>query len=365
MENVNSFDEATKKKKVDSSNAKCKNCGSNINYDPRSGKLKCDKCGSLFDFEKRHGQIKHYIGTTNEKYKEHVEWAKQLRMVKCQTCGAEIMLSNLDVTSSCPYCGSDYVVEKETLAGIKPDVVLPFSFDEEQANDIFIRTVKKKFFVPNALKKKLPIEKIRGLYIPAFTFDNNTVTPYSGTLEKIHHHTDSNGRSYTTTETFYIKGTYKMQFEDYVIESSSKMNDRELRALLPFNMDNSYEYSEDFIRGYSVEHYEDALNSCYSLAKKNMENIIRSRILSQYDYDNIITYHQEVNYFEELYSYRLMPIYVFEFFFNKKKYLVQMNGQSGKVGKGLPISPIKVGITVAISVILIGLIVLLILMSNN
>jgi DNA-directed RNA polymerase subunit RPC12/RpoP len=363
-EELNDF-EKKDKAKVASSNAKCANCGSNIVFDPKSGKLKCPQCSSEFDFPKKQGQIKHYIKNTVENVAEHEKWAEGMRLVKCQTCGAEIMLDGLATTSVCPYCGSDYVVEKSSLGGLKPDVILPFAFDEDEAGERFVNGVKKKFFVPRQLKKKLPIDKIRGIYVPTFTFDNDTFTRYEGVLSKTETHTDSKGRSYTTTKRFSIKGTKTLNFRDYVIESSSQMNTKQMNALLPFNMQQSYEYTDDFIRGYSVEHYEDALNVCYTQARRGMEEQIKASILSQYDYSSVDSFNMHVTYSNELYSYRLMPIYCFEFQYKKKKYIAQMNGQTGKIGKGLPISPLKVGILVSIGVIAIVLIIILIMYMSN
>ena len=37
-------------KTLSTSTAKCKNCGSELMFDPESKSLKCDSCGSLFPF---------------------------------------------------------------------------------------------------------------------------------------------------------------------------------------------------------------------------------------------------------------------------------------------------------------------------
>ena len=131
------------------------------------------------------------------------------------------------------------------------------------------------------------------------------------------------------------------------------MTGKEINALLPYDMNNSYEYTDDFIRGYSVEHYDDALNHCYSLAKTSMEAKIKNGILSQYDYSSVDSFYMKVTYNEELYSYRLMPIYLLEFNFKNKKYIAQMNGQTGRIGKGLPISAVKVTLLVLFIILIV------------
>jgi len=349
---------------VESSNAKCKNCGSNVTFNPNSQNLKCPSCDSEFDFEKRQGQRKHDITKTKEDKKAHDQWAKEMRVVKCDTCGAKITVSGLDITTVCPYCGSDYVQEEQTLAGLKPDVVIPFAFDEGGAAELFQKNIKKKFFAPSKLKKKLPKNKIHGLYVPAFTFDADTSSKYDGVLEKVTTHTDSKGHTHRDVKRFKISGIKDMAHRDYVIESSSKMNSKQMNSLLPYNMDGSYIFTNDFVRGYSLEHYEDDMNVCYADAKSGMERNIKASILSKYDYTNVVSLNISTAWSNQLYSYRIVPIYIFEFDFNKKKYMTYMNGQTGKLGVGYPKSALKIGLTVALAVIVVALIIILIALGG-
>jgi len=49
-----------------------------------------------------------------------------------------------------------------------------------------------------------------------------------------------------------------------------------------------------------------------------------------------------------------LPIYNFEYKYNKKTYITQMNGQTGKVGHGLPISGWKVGILIGLGLLAVA-----------
>lgn len=324
-----------------STNAKCETCGSNIVFDPKSQNLKCPQCSNEYQFEKSREQVKHLINEVNEDKNSHDSWAAEMKVVKCQTCGAKITISGLSMTSCCPYCGSDYVVEEKQLVGLKPDVVLPFAFDEEDASIRFAKGIKKKFFAPRALKKRLPKNKIHGIYVPAFTFDADTSSSYKGVLKKVTSRTDSKGRTHTDVKYINISGTQDMVHRDYVVETSSKITEKEINSLLPFNLNESYKYTNNFIRGYAVEHYEDSLEKCYKDAQKGMEARIKKTILSKYDYTSVESFNCYTTYFNALFSYRLMPIYCFEFLWKDKKYITYMNGQSGKIGIGYPKSKLK------------------------
>ena len=349
-------------------NAKCKNCGGNLVFDPKTQALVCPNCDSHFDFDKNQEEIKHAIeeGKLNDNTNKHDSWANEMKIVKCETCGAEIMLSGLEMSKSCPYCGSDYVTEEAVLPGLKPDVVVPFAFNESDAGDYFVKGIKKKFFAPSALKKKLPANKIHGIYVPTFTFDSDSSTRYDGVLLKNETHRDSKGRSYTTTKRIPISGVQDCVHRDYVVETSTKINNKQMNGILPYDFKQSYVYDSNFIRGYSVEHYEDRLSDCYDNAKEDMKKAIREIILSKYDYSTVDYLNMNVKFSNELYSYRMLPIYSFEFEWKKKKYMVLMNGQTGKVGGGYPKSPLKITLTVlGIVLIVAAIITLLIVMGSK
>ena len=360
-------EELESKLSIISSNAKCKNCGSNVKFDPKTQALVCPNCESQFAFNKKQEEVKHPVeeGKQNDNNKSHDSWANGMKVVKCETCGAEIMLTGLEISKCCPYCGSDYVAEKSFLPGLKPDCVIPFMFDENGAGDNFVKGIRKKFFAPRALKKKLPANKIRGIYVPTFTFDAESETKYEGLLIKRETYTDANGRSATRTKMIPISGVQSCSHINYVEETSTKINAKQMQGILPFNFEESYVYDTNFVRGYSIEHYEDKFVDCYERAKNGMKEGIRNAILSRYDYTSVDYLDMDVKFSNELYSYRMLPIYSFEFDWKKKKYMVLMNGQTGKVGGGYPKSGLKIFLTIfGIIAIVTALIVLFILLGQ-
>ena len=301
------------KEEIDITNAQCANCGSGLYYYPEKLCLKCKSCSSVFNFPKSKTDIKKDFINSSVR---NEEWSHESRVFHCDTCGAKIIITGYNLTTVCPYCGSTYVSKTEELPGLKPNRVIPFDFDEAMAAKIFQRGVRKKFFVPRVFKKCLPENKVRGIYIPTFTFDSNTSSSYSGVLEKVTTTRDSKGNVHRNVKRFNISGTKGVNFRDLVIESSNRLDQRQLNSLLPFNMDNSFDFDYNFLRGYSVEHYIDSLDTCFSLAKGMMDNEIKGQILSGYNYTSVVSLYINTNYNDKKYSYLLLPIYTFEYTYN-------------------------------------------------
>ena len=90
-----------------------------------------------------------------------------------------------------------------------------------------------------------------------------------------------------------------------------------------------------------------------------MEDIIKSRILSRYNYDTVASYEQKTVFKDEKYSYYILPTYQVSYDYKGKKYTTFMNGETGKVGSGLPKSPVKITFFVLMIIaIIVALVVL-------
>lgn len=344
----------TSRKKVLS---KCKGCGGNLLFSPSSQDLVCEKCLGHVSLEKSRKFCTHDY-EKGKNCDDNQKWLQEEHMFHCKSCGGQVSLCGAEISQICPYCGSAYVCEIESLLGLKPDCVIPFSFDKTSALQIFKQKVAKMKFLPNQFKKSLPESKIYGLYIPCFSFDADVLASYKGVLEEDYHVSDREGGVERKTRSFPIFGTIELQMRDVLVEASQKMTPYELQAISPYRREQSVKFDEGFLRGFYVEHYTDSLDVSREKALDMMENNVKKNILSQYNYDRVRYLDIDSKYSNEKYIYTLVPVYKFEYTYKKKRYLTCMNGQTGKVQGNLPKSGWKIfglvgGIIAVIALIII------------
>lgn len=347
------------KKVLEATYTKCDGCGSGLIFEPDSQELICEHCKTKKNFEKNTIYEKHNLKEKPTSFEGYSKWKTENKVLRCETCGAEVILNNLEYSGNCSYCGSSYVSEVDKLPGLVPDAIIPFKFDEEGALQRFYAGVRKKFFVPRAFKKKINTDKIRGIYIPTFSFDANTVTSYSGRLSRTRN-TSNGSENYN----FNIAGKKNLTINDEMVETSSQITQQELRKILPYNMQGAFKFDENFIRGYVVEHFESAFDECYKQAKEAMLRRIKQEILSGYNYDTVIYLNIDPMFSDEKYAYRLVPIYQFEYKYKNKPYKSQMNGQTGKIGGKLPTSGWKVFLVVLMVLAFLAGVTLLTLLTG-
>lgn len=349
-------DENVGRTEVDTECVKCKNCGSNMVFNPDTQMLRCDRCGYEEDFGKSDELEEISIDSA---LGENAVWRDEALTFRCENCGANIVAAAAETASVCPFCGASHVVAEDDLQGIKPNGVLPFRFGKDEAVAYFKKWAKKHVFAPDVFRKKVSPEKMRGVYMPCFTFDSNTDSVYRGRVGYTHTrtvHTSKGTRTETYTVWRNISGSFSHFFNDVMVNAGKRMEEKKAAKLAPFDFTGARVYESEYLVGFVAHRYEKDIRTCWDEAKRTMDARLRSMIISRYscdkvDYLNVSTHHSGVTY-----KYLLLPVYVINYKYKKSNYVIYQNGSTGKTVGKAPVSVWKVLAAVAAGVAaLVGL----------
>ena len=342
----------TKEVRMSAKGDKCKTCGGELKYNPYDKNIRCVRCENVYPFDKSKEVLQHGISGANDD-RDYRAWLKQNKFLKCDSCGAQIMLDKYGVADVCPYCGNHYIATTESLPGLKPDAIIPFEFSEAEAVGRFKSAVRKKFFVPNDFKKNIPANKVYGVYVPAFSFDADSVTNYSGKLvDEGNSVTVVRNSEYGFESWNKVSGSVNCNHKNILVEASTKLTDYDLKNMQPFEFDGAYTYNQKFIVGYSVEYYQETINHCLNIAKNKMNKEIEYAINQKYRPDRVSDLSTDTTYSNQKYSYYLLPIYNLEYVYKGKKWITSMNGQTGKINDKLPLSKLKISFVTIFGIII-------------
>lgn len=358
-EGVFQFDDGVERGKE----VKCPNCGGNMAFDPATQTLKCQHCGTAIDTNKDTAVLENDI---EKAFNNAKKWDEAI-VVRCENCGAKVVIEGDEVAKTCPYCGTSQIKKTDEMVGLLPNAVFPFLKTTDEAELFAKKWAKSKFFAPKSFKKSIEAKNLRGVFEPGFTFDSQTVSVYEGRIGKIKTRTVGSGKNrhvQTYTEWRRIKGTYSMAFDDVTIVASSKIEQSKFDSIAPFDYSSLCTYDKMLLAGYQANHYDKDIKACFGSAKKIMDKSIRSGILNQYIYDvvdylNVSTVHNNVTY-----KYVLYPIYRLNYKFKGKQYPISVNGSTGKVIGKTPVSFWRVLGVIGAVVAVIGLLALLISGGN-
>lgn len=341
-------------------NYKCKSCGGTLRFDPISQNLKCDKCQNTQLLPHNKTFARHPVDKQPVQDQQYNAWVNDNKVFKCANCGANVIINKYEISNTCPYCANNLAIQTDILPGLKPDGIIPFAFDKHQANEKFVKNVKRKFYVSGAFKRQLPESKICGTYIPSFVYDMQTSSKYDGVLYDTTQYEGKKTYSYKT-----INGTLNKKYCDVMIESSSKITQTQLKEILPYDSAKAIDFNNGFIVGYTVEHYADTLATCERVARETIDRLIRKDILSKYTYDGVDKLEIKTAYLSKDFNYLLVPIYKFEYQYRNKPYTTYMNGQNGKIDDNLPKSIPKIILTFLLILLIIMIPIILALTNPN
>ena len=343
-------------KKLKSNIEKCQACGSNLTFNPDVQGLCCLSCKSQTPVNVEKGLIKHDVDSSNELNKHKNEaMLNQTHTMQCSNCGAQVVLVDYQTSASCPYCNTNMVASKENFEGLKPDSIIPFKFGKDKASHKFKEEIKGKWLAPSKFKKSINADEIKAYYFPAFVFDADCTTKYEGRLYNEDTERNSDGSTETVRSYFRIQGEKQTKHTNIEIEASTKLNQYELNLIRPYNFDEAYSYCNEFVYGYSLEQYNNSVNQTNLQAEDLMKQDIRKVILKSYRHDGVDYLNLFPHFYNEKYSYCVLPVYRINFSYKNKQYSNLMNGQTGKLGGSYPKSGLKITFIVLMVLLFLAL----------
>lgn len=352
-------DEIVIEKTKEETDKKCPQCNGTMDFDPNTGGLKCPYCGYEEKIVKEYEEpeIAEEQDFTKAEATANCNWGVETKTVICKMCGGESVYDALQIAGTCPYCGSNQVLEEKGKNTLAPGGVCVFKIDKKTAAENFSKWLGKRFFCPKIVKETAQADKFQGLYLPYWTFDTDTVTHYTARYGHDKRRRKSDGSYDIVTDWHSTSGIHN-QFVDDELVNASTQHDRSLMAgLEPFNTKDNVAYKPEYIAGFASERYAIGLKEGWEKAKSSiyakLRNNIRNRIRSEKRADRVDNLNTKTVYNNITYKYLLLPIWISSFRYGGKTYQFMVNGQTGKVAGRTPIDKLKVALTIGAGVLLL------------
>jgi len=364
------MEEEVKVSSTNQAEVTCKQCAAKLTFAPGTTSLKCEYCGAENIIETGNDAV---VEIDFEKFlnEELPSVQKQeISTVRCNGCGAQTTFDKNIVSDLCPFCGSVLVVKEPTSNSvIKPSSLLPFKVDTKQAFSKFQSWLKGLWFAPSDLKKfATQQEKLKGMYIPYWTYDSKTFTFYKGERGDDYQATETyttteNGQSVTKTRTVTktrwtpVHGNVDNVFDDVLVLASKSLPKDYTERLEPWDLDQLVNYDEKFLSGFRTETYQVNLKDGFTDAKGKMDVVIKETIRKHIggDHQRISTTNTKYN--DITFKHILLPIWISAYKYNSKIYRFLVNGRTGEVQGERPWSWIKITLTIVVVAAIIGTII--------
>jgi len=344
----------------------CKNCAGKLKFAPGTTNLKCEFCGTENTIEVDMNALRE--ATQEIDYVNFIHTHSQtvpmqeVVTVKCGSCGAETTFTPNVTSSECDFCGSPMVAKQgESHNVIKPKTLIPFKIDSKKSIELFNNWLKNLWWAPNALKSRAKSDKLKGIYIPYWTYDSRTNTSYSGergvNYQEQESYTNSEGKTAQRTVTKVhwtrVNGRVNDVFDDVLVVASRSLPVKYMDRLEPWNFSQLIPYEDKFLTGFKTESYQVDVKEGFEEAKGKMDVIIEKTIKRDIGGDHQRISSKNTQYNNITFKHILLPIWISAYKYNSKTFRFMINGQTGEVQGERPYSWIKITLAILVGIIAI------------
>ncbi len=348
----------------------CKNCGAALEFAPGAMALTCPYCGTVNSIATKAESIDELDFLSHLAMLDSESAATEVMLVHCNACGADTTLGANVTANRCPFCASPIVATAaKSKRLIKPQSLLPFRITRKQAVEAFGRWINSLWFAPSALKSNYQNAAINGVYLPAWTYDSDTETDYTGLRGEDYWDTETytvmvNGRSERRTRQvlktrwYPARGRVWVKFDDLLVVASESLPRQYTDALEPWDLPSLVPYQEEFLAGFVTESYRVDLQSGFALAQEQMKGPIRSAIARDIGGDRQQIHSTDTRYDKITFKHLLLPVWISAYHFQHQVFRFLVNARTGEVQGERPYSWIKIALFVLMWLVIAAIIML-------
>ena len=362
-------------------NYQCPACTGPLHFVGSSGRLECDYCGASFDV----AEIEALYAQKEQKAAEAAQretagqapsagaadgsdwdasglsedWgadAAGMKAYSCPSCGAELLCDVTTAATSCPYCGNPSVIPGQFTGILKPDFVLPFKLNKEDAIKALKRHYRKKPLLPSTFSKANHLEEIKGVYVPFWMYDGEASGSARFHATQVHTYT-SGDYEITETSHYDVSRAGSIGFEKIPVDASSKMPDDYMDSIEPYDYAELKPFSTAYLPGFLADKYDVSIEDSRERADKRCAGSLLSALERTVSgYTTCIETSRDIRLKRGKVHYALLPVWILNTRWEGKDFLFAMNGQTGKLVGSLPVSTKRViGLFAAIAAPLIAI----------
>jgi len=341
-------------------NYQCPACTGPLQFSAETGKLTCEYCDSSFEvaeiealYAEKDEKAADAHNAAETKAEESgwdtseltEDWGTDsdgMKTFSCPSCGAELICEATTAATSCPYCGNPSIVPGQFHGALKPEFVLPFRVEKEQAVAALKKHYEKKVFLPGSFRSENQMEKIQGVYVPFWLFDGEAEGSAEYSATKVYRRR-TRDEEITTTEYYSVHRSGRMSFEKVPVDASKKMPDEYMDSIEPYDYGDLQPFSAAYMPGYLADKFDVTVEDCQERADRRcsdtLEDALRDTVIG---YDTVSVQDRNICVRRGKVHYAMLPVWMLTTKWNGKNYLFAVNGQTGRVAGNLPVSGGKV-----------------------
>jgi DNA-directed RNA polymerase subunit RPC12/RpoP len=336
----------------------CKQCGANLQYAPGTDTLVCPYCGAKNEIPKPAEAVEEldYLSHLNDLCRDAD--CHDQNTVMCTGCAAETTMPPDTTAARCPFCGSPIVATASSKRVITPKSLLPFRIPREQATQLFRGWIASRWFAPGDLVRLAEADAlIKGVYIPAWTYDADAESSYTGErgddywatetyTEYVNGRAEIRTRQVLRTRWWPVSGRVTNEFDDVLVLASNSLPRKYADALEPWDTKALVPYGDEYLSGFLAESYQVDLPSGFEQAKQIMAGVIHETICRDIGGDHQRVNNVDTRYDHITFKHILLPVWISAYRYQGRPFRFLVNARTGEIQGERPYSVFKIAMLV-------------------
>jgi DNA-directed RNA polymerase subunit RPC12/RpoP len=319
----------------------CQKCSGKMAFKPDGKSLRCEYCShkqTLFAAMAEGTMVQEHDFTVAMATAKGHTLPVETRPFTCQGCGASFLIEPDVLSLNCTYCGSSHVVElPESRRLIPPEGIIPLEVSQQEA-----RNALWGWFAKKGLQGKAKVTPLRGVYVPAWTFDlcgeirwqcyayrDEGPSIDLGGLQV------SLSGSRRTKKLVRETGNHLVYEDDILVPASHKLpSELIMSEAKRFLLSDLVPYEQGYLADWPAAVYEITVSDASLVARRaaleNARRTVKTRLNATLGYVKDLQLNTS-GVTVETYKLILLPVWVARYRYQSTTYHVLVNGQTGKV----------------------------------
>ena len=316
---------------------KCPNCAASLVFDADAQQMVCEYCGTKLSPADVVAEAKPEWKQENQE-----NWGEGAVQYICDSCGAAVITDQNTSATFCAFCGSPTIIPERLVEGYKPSELIPFAYGKDAAVEKFFKWCRNGRMTPRDFVSKKNIEKLTGLYIPFWLFDQDMDMNF--TAEGTTVHALSAGNTTTTTTSHYnVVRSRKVAWDRIPMDGATHVDDNLMEIIEPYDYKGLVNFDMKYLAGFYAEKYDLPEDKLHGRLRERVAGYARTMFGdSVKQYRTVTNIVDRSTYDRPRFAYALLPVWMLNYKYHGKTYTFAMNGQSGKIAGEPPVSRMKV-----------------------
>lgn len=325
---------------------KCLSCGGTLVFDADLQMMVCEHCLEMFPVPDSQTEkqtvfqeetLAQSISATETDYLQHsyTQELMDVQVYDCKNCGAQLAISDVEVATYCAYCGQPTIVFRRMEKRKRPQYIIPFKIDKNQAISNIREKLLKSDYVSDEIKHFKP-ELLRGIYVPYGMFCYEIRDKQILHAKKVNMMSHNNDTKDIPFRYYFREAT--AHIGHIPVDASYQLSNESADRLEPYFGRDLVPFDPAYLSGYYADLRDEDFTLLKSRADGRAMEMFQEKMLALPYLTSSKTVKSDPHMTCIKEEYALLPVWFLVFEDDGEKYTIMVNGQTGKVVGAVPTS---------------------------